>query len=553
MPNRPTQAESVMFRQDEVFWRGLFDIHLDPLAFIDENHRIVRGNLALAKALNFRQEDLVGRFCFELFHDGTCPIESCPHTRLLADGCEHACETVLDRLGGSFWISVTPVFDNTGLLVGCLHIARNVTAYKTLEADLRAARNEVEARAEARTLELKEHLQFEQVLVSLALNLGRSLADSDLKTLIQQGVNDIGKTGHFGRCVFWKLNGDRASALACYEDSHHALPETGKEETRATAGWLFDAQEDADFWGKMDPDVERCVVSIRPLWTGDTAYALVAERRVSASETRMALSSERLRLLCHLMGDALRRQASALESLRLREELTHLDRMARLGQLSASLAHELNQPLAATLCNAQAATRLLRQPQPDVLEACSALDDIVASARRAGDVMKQTRALFKGEEPAPQPIDLNALITAVLKLLRDEITFIGAVMIRLDSIIPPVLGNVVQLQQVLINLIKNALDAVKSEGEGNRRITLSTRVAETGTVVLCVADSGSGIKEGEEDRIFQPFHTGKPDGMGMGLPICRQIVKHYGGTITATRLPEGGACFTVSLPASTEA
>jgi C4-dicarboxylate-specific signal transduction histidine kinase len=253
------------------------------------------------------------------------------------------------------------------------------------------------------------------------------------------------------------------------------------------------------------------------------------------------------------MGDALRRQASALESLRLREELTHLDRMARLGQLSASLAHELNQPLAATLCNAQAATRLLRQPQPDVLEACSALDDIVASARRAGDVMKQTRALFKGEEPAPQPIDLNALITAVLKLLRDEITFIGAVMIRLDSIIPPVLGNVVQLQQVLINLIKNALDAVKSEGEGNRRITLSTRVAETGTVVLCVADSGSGIKEGEEDRIFQPFHTGKPDGMGMGLPICRQIVKHYGGTITATRLPEGGACFTVSLPASTEA
>lgn len=209
MPERPIPAGSVAFRQDEVFWRGLFDIHLDPLAFIDANYRIVRANLALAQALGCRQEEVAGRYCYELFHGGDCPAEGCPHSRLLADGCEHAWETTLERLGGSYWISVTPVFDNTGVLVGCLHIARNVTAYKKLESELRAARNEVEARAELRTLELGEHLKFEQVLVSLALNLGKTLADADVKALIQKSVEDICSTGRFSRCVFWKV--ERAS------------------------------------------------------------------------------------------------------------------------------------------------------------------------------------------------------------------------------------------------------------------------------------------------------------------------------------------------------
>lgn len=548
MPERPTAAGRARFLQDQVFWRGLFDIHLDPLAFIDSNFRIVRANLALAKALGCRQEEVTGKFCYELFHGSKCPGENCPHSRLLADGCEHACEAVLDRLGGSYWISVTPVFDNTGLLVGCLHIARNVTAYKTLESELRSARNEVEARAEARTRELKEHLKFEEVLVSLALSLGRALSDADIKALVRQGVEDIGKAGRFGRCVFWTLKGHSASALACYEDAGHSLSPQPTEVTRQTAPWMSACLSEVGVSETTEAGVEQIAVSVTPLWSGDTAYALVAERRTTVSSDRMALSSERLRLFCHVMADALQRRASALESQRLRDELAHLDHMARLGQLSATLAHELNQPLVATLCNAQAAVRLLRQQQPDVGEACLALDDIVTSARRAGDVMKHTRALFKGEEQAHQPVDLLSLVTVVLKLLRDEIAFSGAVIHRQDSSIPLVLGNVVQLQQVLINLIKNALDAVRPMEEGKRRIVVATRCDEEGNASVSVADSGPGLKKGEVEKIFQPFYTGKTDGMGMGLTICSQIVKHHGGKIYVSNAPSGGACFTVTFP-----
>lgn len=550
MSDRTAQSESVASRLDEIFWRGLFDIHLDPLAFIGADYRIIRANLALASALGCTAEELEGRFCYEVLHAHACPVEDCPHTRLLADGCAHACELQLDRLGGCFWVSVTPVFDDSGLLVGCLHIARNVTAYKTLESELRAARNEVEARAEARASELKENLQFEQLLVSLALNLGRSLSDAELIELIRSGVSDIGATGGFGRCAFWALKGDCAQVMARYEEPSHLLPPQACEAVRETDGWLFEALNGSGMSESADDDVERCVVSMFPLWAGDTAYALVAERRRSHASTRMALSVERLRLLCHVMGDALRRQAGVLEAQRLREELARLDQVARLGQLSAALAHELNQPLAATLCNAQAAARLLSQTPPDVDEVRSALEDIVSSARRAGDVMRQTRALFKGGAQVTQPVDPQALVTGVLKLLRDDIALAGAdVVSRAGPQVHAVLGDIVQLQQVLINLIRNALDAVRSMPAGQRVITVSVEENASSSVVLSVKDTGKGIAAGEEESIFIPFRTDKPEGLGMGLPICQQIVKRHGGTIRARRVPEGGTCLVVALPA----
>jgi PAS domain S-box-containing protein len=549
MPDQPTDAESVVSRLDEGFWRGLFDIHLNPLAIIGADYRIIRANRILAEALGCRAEELAGRYCYEVFHGGFCPLDTCPHTLLLEDGCAHAREIEINRLGGCYWVSVTPVFDDSGLLVGCLHIAQNVTAYKTLEADLRAARDEVEQRAEARAAELKEHLQFEKLLVSMALNLGRSLSDADLNAFIRSGVSDIGVTGGFGRCVFWAANGDRARVLARYEEASHLLPPLCDEATRATDGWLFSTFDGTGIAETVVGDVERYVVSLSPLLEGDTAYALVAERRHSHESSRMALSAERLLLLCHVMGDALRRQAGALEAQSLWEEISRLDQVARLGQLSAALAHELNQPLAATLCNAQAATRLLDQTPPDLSEVRSALEDIVSSARRAGDVMRQTRALFKGGAQSLQSVDPQLLVTGVLNLLRDDIALAGTEVVRKDDpLVPSVLGDSVQLQQVLINLIRNALDAVRARPEGTRLITVSTEVNTAGSVVLTVQDTGGGIVAGDEEAIFIPFRTDKPEGLGMGLPICRQIVKLHGGTIRAQRVPEGGTRLIVTLP-----
>jgi len=549
MPEWPIAAESLAARLDLGFWRGLFDIHLDPLAFIDTRYRVVRANRALAEALGCRPEELAGRSCFEIFHGGTCPVETCPHTRLLRDGCAHASELSLAPLGGCYWVSVTPVFDDSGQLLGCLHIARNVTAYKKLEAELRAARDEVEARAVSREREMEKHLQFERLLVSLVLSLSRSVSEAELKASIKEAVSEIGASGGFGACAFWRVTEGRAFALASYEESSHGLPQMPVETSREDEPCLFEALERPGFVEAVSGDVERCAVGLPPLWPGDTAYALLAVRRISRSSTRLALSGERLRLLCQVMGDALRRQAGAVEAQSLREELARLDRMARLSQLAAALAHELNQPLAATLCNAQAAASMLDGSSPDIPEVRSALDDIVTSARRAGDVMRQTRALFTGGQQTRHLVDLRLLVDSTIKLLRGEIALSGAeVAARCEGAPPAVLGDIIQLQQVLTNLIRNALDAVRSAPEGSRRVTVEVLKTPDGSAELRVADSGPGFPEGMEEAIFVPFRTGKADGMGLGLPICRQIVNQHGGTITAKRQEGGGALLTVVLP-----
>jgi len=202
----------------EKFWRGLFDIHVDPLAFLDAHYRIVRVNHALAMAIGCRPEDLEGRFCYEVFHGQSCPIEECPHARLLMDGCAHAGELVVSALGGVHWISVTPVFDTDGALVGSLHIARNVSRYKNLEAELREARDAMAARADERTRELKQHLRLEQLLVSFALESGRARSESDLRRLVSAGVTEIAMVGGYARCVFWQVYGGVANVVASFEE-----------------------------------------------------------------------------------------------------------------------------------------------------------------------------------------------------------------------------------------------------------------------------------------------------------------------------------------------
>jgi len=231
-------------------------------------------------------------------------------------------------------------------------------------------------------------------------------------------------------------------------------------------------------------------------------------------------------------------------------ELAHLSRVAMLGELSGSLAHELNQPLAAILSNAQAAQRFLARNPGDLGEVRAILQDIVDDDKRAGEVIRRLRALLRKEEVEHHALDVNDVVLEVLRLMRGDLVNRNvSVSTQLAAALPAVTGDRVQLQQVLINLVINGCDALEGEGARERQISVRTRVAGD-QVEVSVADSGKGIAADSLERVFQPFVTTKVHGMGLGLAVCRTIVTAHAGRIWAARNPGAGATFHFTLPAA---
>jgi len=234
-----------------------------------------------------------------------------------------------------------------------------------------------------------------------------------------------------------------------------------------------------------------------------------------------------------------------------REELTHLSRVAVLGELTGALAHELNQPLTAILSNAQAAQRFLAQNPTSLSEVHEILNDIVVEDKRAGEVIRRLRALLKRGETQLQLLDVNEVVTDVLDLARADCVARGVKLVReLASNLPAVRADRVQIQQVLLNLIINACDAMSACDPRDRRLTIVTGMHDDASVKVSVSDCGNGIPADEIDRLFEPFFTTKAQGLGLGLTICRSIVAAHGGKLWALNNSAGGATFCLSLPAS---
>jgi len=252
--------------------------------------------------------------------------------------------------------------------------------------------------------------------------------------------------------------------------------------------------------------------------------------------------------------DVTERKQVELEAQRQRQELAHMMRVVTLGELSTAFAHELNQPLTAILSNAQAAQRFLAHGRLEVGDLNAILADIVAAAQRASEVIGQVRAMLKKGEVQRQPLDINAIIREVSKLIHsDLITRQVSLVMTLDTTLPGVTGDSIQLQQVILNLLLNGAEAMLASASRPRQLEVRTTRPDAATIEVSVHDTGVGIDPQQVEHIFEPFVTTKPHGLGMGLAISRSIIAAHGGRLWAENHPEGGATFRFTLPADTGA
>jgi C4-dicarboxylate-specific signal transduction histidine kinase len=273
------------------------------------------------------------------------------------------------------------------------------------------------------------------------------------------------------------------------------------------------------------------------------------EARVEQRTAELARANEELTSEMHQrqLVEAERQRAEQTVR-RMEAELAHVGRVTTIGELAASIAHEVSQPLAAVVTNANACLRWMASNPANMPEAHESVTRILRDGRRAGEVIQRIRALLKKGPPRPTEQNVNEVLGEVLALVQDALTR-HRIDARADlGDVPPVLADRVQLQQVILNLVMNGVDAVNERRDGSRSLVISTRALDTGEVTMTVRDSGVGVDPAVFDKLFDPFFTTKPEGMGMGLSVSRSIVESHGGRLWASMNDGPGATFHVALP-----
>ena len=254
-----------------------------------------------------------------------------------------------------------------------------------------------------------------------------------------------------------------------------------------------------------------------------------------------------------VLFDITDRKEAELQAQQNREELSHLSRVAAMGELAASIAHELNQPLSGITSNAAAGQRFIDRGKVDLRELHDLLGDIIGDGRRAGDVIRSIHGMVKKDASARRRIDLNDIVMSVVRMVKPNAMLHSCELgTFLDPDLPTIEGDPVQLQQVLLNLVINAFDAMHDTPVTHRKVVIATERNVDGTICTSVRDYGVGISEQARERLFEQFFTTKAKGLGMGLSIVRSILESHGGTIAAENADGGGAQFHFTLPANTK-
>lgn len=662
MKKSNTQKNQDNIQKDEM-WERIFEAVPDLIMILDTQHKILQTNKAMAERLGKSPKELVGQICYEIVHDTKEPPAFCPHARLLNDGKEHSSDAHEERLDGDFLITVSPLHDSDGSLIGSVHVARNVTELKKserallesekkfrnladqspnmifinakgkivyankkceevmgyakqefyspnfdfrkliapeskktisdafknhmagkdvepyeyglitkdgrtltvinapklityegedsilgivtditdrvqMEQQLKEARDELEQKVQMRTKELV--IANEQLLKEIE---ERKRVEQDLKNK-ERSLAEAQRIAHLGN---WDWN-IVTNELFWSDEIYRIFGLTPQE---------FGATYEA-FLNSVHPDDRNLVDrSVDAALQEDKPYSI--DHRIVLPDGSEHIVHEQAEVIRDDAGQAIRmagtvqditeRKKAEADRRQLGEELTHVSRITTIGTLAGALAHEINQPLTAIMSNAQAALRFLDAEKPNLDELREILSDIADDTIRSSDVIHQLRDFMKKGEIELIPLNINETIKEVVNLThRDAESKNISVRVDTNEDLPEVMGDKVQLQQVILNLVINGFDAMMYQDAGSRELVIQTEQDENNSIHVAVQDTGMGIEEEKLEQIFEPFVSTKPEGMGLGLSINQYIINAHNGHMWATNNPRHGATVHFTLP-----
>ena len=289
--------------------------------------------------------------------------------------------------------------------------------------------------------------------------------------------------------------------------------------------------------------------AILPMWAGNQVIGAAGFDKFRAAREWPSKLLDQLTFAVRLFGSAIERKQSEIALQAARSELRIASRRNMMSQIVASLVHEINQPLGAILSNLGGVTRLLSQKNPEPAMALAAVSDAIEDTKRTAEIIRRVRFMFKGHAERKIVIGIGELITEVMKLIASEAALRKILMrAEISPSVRRVVGDRVQLQQCVLNLLLNAFDAIREANSDRREVAITVSPEKTGWVRISVSDNGAGIAPSIANRLFEPFVTTKSEGMGLGLLLTRSIVEHHGGRIWAAPNPERGTTFAFTLP-----
>ena len=494
------------------------------IAVIDGTGKFVLWNKYSEKLFDYSRKKAIGRLEPKDLHVSVKEAREVLRTaeeKGIFDG-----EVKLKTAGGSvldIHLVVVPYRDVLGRIENYYGFGEDITARKRTKEMLKRSYDELERRVEERTQELQR--------------LNRKLE------LAMDNLNIAQRVAHTGS---WHLE-MRGNKLAWSDETYRIF---GVEK-----GTPVDYEK---FLGVVHPDDREYVdmswqsalnkkpydIEHRILVRGETKW-IREQAQVEFDKEGIPLTG------IGTVQDISRRKLQEERVRVLREELMHVSRVTTMGEFTAALAHEINQPLMAIMSNAQAARRFMAKEKPDLKEIDEILSDIIKDDKWAGDIIVRLKLLLKKSSAEFTKLDINDVIREVIPIIHSDVVIRNiAVEMRFDDGLPRVNGDRIQLQQVVLNLMLNAFEAMKDSD--TRTLFLRTGKAGDGFIEVSVEDSGCGIKEEEVENLFKPFTTTKKDGLGMGLAINRAIIDAHGGILRAVNNPGGGATFSFTLPVNGE-